>query len=221
MRMGGELPKQFMELCGKPVIIRTIGSFLKSPQIRLVIVGINPDWMDYMQGLIEKYRLENVYITPGGADRNDTLMNIISYAVDELSADENEIILTHDAVRPFVSEKIIGDSILAMEKYKIATAAVPATDTIIVSGDGNTASSFPLRSTMYQVQTPQSFRIGSFRDVYSSVSEEDKKSITDACKLFHMKGFEVGLVEGDRKNIKLTYPSDIITAKAICEEESK
>ena len=219
MRMGGELPKQFMELCGKPVIIRTIEAFLSSDQIRFVIVGINPDWSDYMQKLKEKYRLENVYITPGGADRNDTLMNIINYASDQLSVDEDEIILTHDAVRPFVTEKMIGDSIRAMEQYKIATAVIPATDTIIVSENGSTASSFPPRSTMYQVQTPQSFRIGSFREVYSGVCEEEKKNITDACKLFHIKGFETGLVEGDRKNIKLTYPSDIITAKAICMEE--
>ncbi len=219
MRMGTELPKQFMELCSKPVIIRTTEAFLKSGEITSVIIGINPDWYDYMQKLLEKYSLDRVYLTKGGSDRNETLMNIINYARKELSAKDDEIILTHDAVRPFVSERMIKDSIIALEEYDIVTAAVAATDTIIVSEDGQTASDFPLRSTMYQVQTPQSFRIGSFERVYSSVSPEEKAAVTDACKLFHLNGHRVGIISGERNNIKLTYPSDIITAKAICETE--
>ena len=179
-RMGTELPKQFIELAGKPVIIRTVEAFALHPDIECVIIGINPDWYDYTQKLVKQYSLsKNVYITNGGKDRNDTIMNIISFAKKELSKDDSEIILTHDAVRPFVSSKMINDSIDAMKKYHICTTAIPATDTIIISEDGEFASNFPARKNMYQVQTPQTFRIGDFEKVYMGLSTQEKEEITE------------------------------------------
>lgn len=218
--MGGKIPKQFMELNGKPVIVRTIETFLSHPKIDCVIVGINPDWHDYMSEISDRFFSgKKVFITDGGKDRNDTIMNIISFAKNTLKKNADDIILTHDAVRPFVSSRIIDDSISAMEKYPICTAAVSATDTIIVSEDGICASDFPVRSTMFQVQTPQTFHMGDFENVYGNLSDDEKKNITDACKLFHMKGYDVKIIDGDRNNIKLTYPSDFTIAQSIINTE--
>ncbi len=220
-RMGSAKPKQFIELCGRPVIIHTVGAFLKNPLIDHVIIGINPEWYDYTKELLQNYGMTQVKLTKGGSDRNETLLNIIRCAKEELSCADDEIILTHDAVRPFVSEKMISDSIEALQKYRIVTAAIPATDTIIISADGEEASDFPVRSTVYQVQTPQSFRLGDFTGVLSQASRQERQTVTDACKLFHLRGYAVGLVEGDRRNIKITYPSDMTIAQAICETEEK
>lgn len=218
-RMGNTaLPKQFLELCGKPVIIHTIEGFLKHPNIEYVIVGINPDWHDYMQKLAEKYFSSSVYITDGGMDRNGTIENIIRFAKASLSASDDDILLTHDAVRPFVTEKMISDSIAAMNECEICTAAIPATDTIIVSEDGQTADSFPLRKTIYQVQTPQTFRLGSFMKMLSSLNVEERAAATDACRLFHDNGKEVRLIEGSASNIKITYPTDLKAACALIEQ---
>ena len=217
-RMGStEMPKQFLDLCGKPVIIRTIEAFENNPSISAVIVGINPDWYDYMKELAEKYFSADVYITKGGEDRNGTILNIIRYAENELGADTNEILVTHDAVRPFVTDSMIGDSISALDKYDITTAAVPATDTIAVSYDGENAEDFPVRDSLIMIQTPQSFRLGSFRSLLETVSDEERRLITDACRLFMISGKKVGLIKGDAKNIKLTYPSDMKAAKAMLE----
>ena len=153
-------------------------------------------------------RFSSVIITSGGSDRNDTIVNIIRCAYENGAADD-DILLTHDAVRPYVTEKMISDSITAMNDCEICTAAVPATDTIVVSQDGDTVSEFPLRKTMYCVQTPQTFRIGAFLEMLSLVSPEEKALITDACKLFHMNGKSVKLISGDASNIKITYPSDL------------
>lgn len=214
-RMGGSMPKQFMELCGKPVIIRTIEAFLQHADIESVIIGINPDWYDYMSALVQKDFRNGVYITKGGKDRNDTILNIIKYARNTLHCNDNEIILTHDAVRPFVTEKMISDSIAEMDRCEICTAAIAAVDTIVVSEDGENVCEFPPRNTMYQVQTPQTFRIGSFSEVYGNLTENEKKTVTDACKLFSLNGYRVRLIDGDRNNIKLTYPSDFFLAEAI------
>ena len=213
-RMGSDIPKQFLDLDGKPVIIHTIEAFLKHEKIRMVIVGVNPEWTDHMRGLAEQYFNGGVYITPGGADRNGTIMNIISYAKESLSCSDDEIILTHDAVRPFVTKKMIDDSIAAMDSCDICTAAVAATDTMAVSENGVFVSDFPVRSTMFRVQTPQTFRTGDFIGMLDSVSIDDREKITDACKLFHMNGKKVRLIEGSERNIKLTFPSDFEAARS-------
>lgn len=216
-RMGNDMPKQFLELCGKPVIIHTIEKFLSYPEINAVIVGINPEWKDYMNELKGRYfpKIENLFITNGGSDRNETICNIISIAADEIGAAEDDIILTHDAVRPFVTQKIISDNINALKNYDVCTTAIAATDTIVCSEEGNTISDFPIRSKMFQEQTPQTFRIGIFRKVYNFVSENERRDITDACKLFYLNGYNVGLVKGDVSNIKITYPFDYQVAEML------
>ena len=215
-RMGGELPKQFFELCGRPVIVRTIESFFSHPRVDAAVVGINPVYYDYMKDLSDRYMPDKpVYITNGGSSRNETIENIIFYSLSELGCSDSDIILSHDAVRPFVSERLIDDSIAAMDHYTICTAAVPEVDTVAVSADGLTADSFPDRNTLFRIQTPQTFRAGSFRSVYGSLSAEDKLRATDVCSLYRLRGHKTGLVRGEYTNIKLTYPEDITAAEAI------
>lgn len=216
-RMGtGNMPKQFFDLCGKPVIVHTIGKFLSCSDIDNVIVGINPAWKDYMQELKCRYfpKAENLFITDGGNDRNKTILNIISCA-KSIGADDNDIIVTHDAVRPFVTEKMISDNIKALEKYDVCTTAISAVDTIVCSDNGNTVTDFPVRSNMFQEQTPQTFRTGAFEMAYNSITESEHQNITDACKLFYLCGYDVGIVRGDVSNIKITYPFDYRAAKML------
>ena len=207
-RMGADIPKQFLELRGKPVIIHTAEVFLKHSKVDKVIIGVHPEWTGYMQELNEKYLNSAAVITSGGADRNDTIVNIIECAKRN-GASDNDIMLTHDAVRPFVTERMISDSLAAMDDCIICTTAIPATDTIVVSEDGETAVDFPLRRTMFCVQTPQTFRIGKFMEMLSKIPLEERANITDACSLFHRNGIKVRLIKGDSANIKLTYPSDM------------
>lgn len=219
-RMGGSMPKQFLDLCGEPVIIHTIRKFMLNDKISNVIVGINPDWYDYMEELADKYFSGSIHITKGGSDRNDTIKNIIRYAEEKLGAGDSEILLTHDAVRPFVDQKMINDSLAAMEYCDICTTALPATDTIVLSKDMKTVSDFPNRENMFRVQTPQTFRMGDFIKMLEMISSQDREKITDACKLFYMNGKKVYLIEGSERNIKLTYPSDFETAKAFMQHNA-
>ncbi|MGN0470125.1 MAG: IspD/TarI family cytidylyltransferase [Acutalibacteraceae bacterium] len=222
-RMGStSLPKQFLDLCGKPVIVHTIQKFLDNSMTDVIAIGINPEWRDYMSKLKRHYFGENknIIITDGGADRNETILNIVS-ALEALGADDDSILVTHDAVRPFVTDRMICDSIKAMESFDICTVAIPATDTIVCSENGITADDFPLRKTMFQEQTPQTFRTNIFKKVYSALSDFQRKDITDACKLFYMCGYKVKLIQGDVSNIKLTFPDDLLTAKFIMENKNK
>lgn len=220
-RMGNtDVPKQFMDLCGKPVILYTVDTFLKCSEISEIIIGINPDWKEYMEKIAEKYfpDCKRLHITNGGADRNVTILNIIGYAKKELKFSEDEILVTHDAVRPFVTDKMIEESIFSIENikenYDICTTAIPATDTVVVSENGIDVCDFPLRKNIFMEQTPQTFRIGVFEEVYKNTDEELRKNITDACKLFYNSKKKVKLIEGSPENIKLTYRNDFLAAES-------
>ncbi len=216
-RMGGVLPKQFMELKGKPVLIHTVEKFLSHSRLDTVIIGTNPEWRTHTEELIKKYfpDNDNVFVTDGGADRNATVFNIVTFASKALGCRADDIILTHDAVRPFVTHKMIDDSISAMDSYDICTTSIPETDTVVISKDGSKALSFPDRRELYRIQTPQTFRLGSFTDVYSSLTPEERSQATDVCRLYLEKGHSVKLIDGDASNIKLTYPFDFTLAVAI------
>ena len=135
--------------------------------------------------------------------------------------DDDTIILTHDSVRPFVTHRIIEENIRYALEYGACDTAVAATDTIVQSEDGKVISSVPDRSKMYQGQTPQTFRLKKLKSLYESLTDEEKKILTDAAKIFVMKGEDVYLVEGEVSNIKITYPYDLRVAETLIQSEQE
>ncbi|MBQ9461736.1 MAG: 2-C-methyl-D-erythritol 4-phosphate cytidylyltransferase [Clostridia bacterium] len=213
-RMGSGLPKQFMELENEPVIVRTVKAFLAHSAVDAVIIGVNPAYYDYAKSL-PGLQNKRVYITKGGTDRNSTIENIISYSMSDLHCSDMDIVLSHDAVRPFVSVRMIDDSINALNGCDICTASIPETDTVAVADCDMNACAFPDRSTLYRIQTPQSFRIGTFLKVWSSLTPEEKAAATDVCSLYKVRGYPIRLIQGELTNIKLTYHEDMYFAQAI------
>ena len=184
-----------------------------------VIVLSPRAWISHTRDLIRKYipRSSNVVVVQGGSTRNETIMNGIRYIEENFGLDDNTIIVTHDSVRPFVSHRMIEENIRAAQECGACDTVIPATDTIVESAGHQFISSIPDRSTMYQGQTPQSFRAKKLRDIYESLTAAEKQILTDACKILVLKGEKVQLVEGDVTNIKITYPSDIRLAEALME----
>lgn len=220
-RMGNaERPKQFMEIGKKPIIIHTIEKFAIHSAFDKVIVLSPRAWISHTRDLIRKYipRSSNVVVVvQGGSTRNETIMNGIRYIEENFGLDDNTIIVTHDSVRPFVSHRMIEENIRAAQECGACDTVIPATDTIVESAGHQFISSIPDRSTMYQGQTPQSFRAKKLRDIYESLTAAEKQILTDACKILVLKGEKIQLVEGDVTNIKITYPSDIRLAEALME----
>lgn len=142
-------------------------------------------------------------------------MNGIRYIEENFGLNDETVIVTHDSVRPFVSHRMIEENIEAAMEYGACDTVIPATDTIVESKDHTCISSIPERSTMYQGQTPQSFRAKKLRDIYLNMTDQEKEILTDACKIMVLKGEQVKLVEGDVTNIKITYPSDIRMAESL------
>lgn len=217
-RMGNsDTPKQYLDLGTKPVIIHTIEKFFINNRIDEILVLCPKAWVAHTNALIKKHLPEGKKITviPGGATRNGTLENAIEYIEANCETDEETVIVTHDAVRPFLTHRIIEENVDAAIKYGACDTVIPATDTIVESADGKMISSIPDRAKMFQGQTPQSFRLKELKRVLSSLTEEEKAILTDACKIFSIKNKDVYMVEGEVFNIKITYPYDLKVAHTL------
>lgn len=215
-----EMPKQFLPLGNKPIIVHTLEKFMMCSRFDAIFLGIHPDWVLYMNDLIDKYiddkeAKDKITVVPGGSDRNATLFNVVNEIERIYGADENNVIITHDAVRPFVTLRIIDENIDAALQYGAVDTVVAAIDTIVTSKDGDVISEIPDRKLMYQGQTPQSFKISLLKRLYYDLSEEEKKILTDACKICVVRNTPVKLVRGEISNMKITTVSDYKIAQAM------
>ncbi len=221
-RMGNtDKPKQFLCVKDKPIIIHTIEKFLSIPEFEKVIVLSPKQWIEYTNQIINKHIgiCDKVVVVEGGSTRNETIMNAISYIDNSFGLDDDTVIVTHDSVRPFVSRRIIIENIDAAKACGACDTVIPATDTIVESTNGDVITSIPQRMNMYQGQTPQSFKAKQLRDIYMSLTNDEKDILTDAAKILVMKGYDVKLIQGETYNIKITYPYDLRIAKSLLEEE--
>ena len=217
-RMGNiEKPKQFMEIGNKPIIIHTIEKFVLHTEFDEILVLSPKQWIKHTEDLIRKYISSDsrIHVIEGGATRNETIMNAIQYIDREGNLNDETVIVTHDSVRPFLTHRIIDENIRYAREFGACNTVIPATDTIVESKDHQFVTSIPDRATMYQGQTPQTFKAVQLRDLYESLTAEEKEILTDACKILIMKGEKVHLVEGEVSNIKITYPHDLRVAEAL------
>lgn len=217
-RMGNQdKPKQYLLLDNKPIIVYTVEKFLAFSKIDEVLVLCPEAWVESTKDILRTHFGEEkrLHVLVGGTTRNDTIMSAIDYLDANYDLDECAALITHDSVRPFVTYRIIEENIKAMEEFDVCDTVIPCTDTIVESPDGSMISAVPDRSHLYQGQTPQTFKIRKMQSTYASLTEDEKAVLTDACKVFTIKGVPVRLVKGEPFNIKITYPSDLKIAHAL------
>lgn len=217
-RMGNvPLPKQFLDLDGKPILVHTVEKFLLTSEFDKIYIATPQKWISHTRDTLRKHNItdDRVEVVQGGSDRNETIMSIISAIEAENKITDEDVIVTHDAVRPFLTRRIIKENIDEVIKHGAVDTVITATDTIISSIDGEAIDSIPVRDEMYQGQTPQSFNINLLRDSYNALSDDDKKILTDACKILVVADKKVRLVLGELYNIKITTPYDLKVANSI------
>ncbi|MDR0314386.1 MAG: 2-C-methyl-D-erythritol 4-phosphate cytidylyltransferase [Oscillospiraceae bacterium] len=219
-RMGNsDTPKQFLKLGKSPIIVHTVEKFYINPKFEKVIILCPEKWVSHTDNLLRKSMgdTDRIAVINGGVTRNDTLYNALNYIDENYGINDDTIIVTHDAVRPFVTHRIIDENIEAAQKYGACDTVIPATDTIVHSTNGEIIASVPNRSELFQGQTPQSFNAKKLKELYERLTQEEKDVMTDACKIFSIKGEDVHLVDGEVFNIKITYPFDLRVAQTMIE----
>lgn len=215
-RMGTEVPKQFLNICSRPVIIRSADAFLDSGLCDHVIITVPAEFTDYTRSLVKQYRPDdNTDVIAGGKNRNSSLLNALEFIKQNKPYDGDTVVLTHDAVRPFINKRIIADNIKAVREFGGCNTVVKCVDTVLVSDDGKFISSVPERKKLYNAQTPQSFNFKELLNIYEKMTDDEKENMTDACSVFLKYGKKVALVDGAQNNIKITYKNDIGRAEQI------
>ncbi len=217
-RMGADVPKQFISVKGKPIIIRTIEAF--ECLVDEVVVGILPEWKEHLDECIRTYLYNSkliVRVVSGADSRTATLLNVIREIEAINGINNDDIVITHDAVRPFINERIVRENIEMCKKYGAAATYVPAIDTIAVSQDGKIIDSVPERKNLYNAQTPQTVKLTVLKEIIEKI-EGDPGRYTDLCGLLTEYGQQIAIVRGEYTNIKITNPADIKTAEGIIGE---
>ncbi|AIS59504.1 2-C-methyl-D-erythritol 4-phosphate cytidylyltransferase [Listeria ivanovii] len=219
-RMGNvSMPKQFLPLNGKPTIVHTVEKFILNTRFDKILISSPKEWMNHAEDNIKKYISDDrIVVIEGGEDRNETIMNGIRFVEKTYGLTDEDVIVTHDAVRPFLTHRIIEENIDAALETGAVDTVIEALDTIVESSNHNFITDIPVRDHMYQGQTPQSFNMKKVYNHYQNLTTEEKQILTDACKICLLAGEKVKLVKGEIFNIKITTPYDLKVANAIIQE---
>ncbi|TYP48152.1 2-C-methyl-D-erythritol 4-phosphate cytidylyltransferase [Thermosediminibacter litoriperuensis] len=207
-RMNSTLSKQFLMLKGRPILYYTLSTFETLAEIEEIILVVGPsDIVHAEREILIPYRFKKVKLVEGGQERQDSVYNGLRSC-----SPQTDIVVIHDGVRPFVTKKIIIDSIEAAKKYRAVGVGVPVKDTIKVVDKGVIINT-PDRKTLWAIQTPQTFE---YKLILRAHEEARNSGFygTDDTVLVERLGFPVRMIEGAYENIKITTPEDMIVAEA-------
>lgn len=221
-RMGLNKPKQFEIVGNKPILIHSTETFLKVKEIDKIIVSSPKEYINETKELIHYYFPNNprIVVILGGKTRNDTILNSIAYIEDNHEKGDH-ILITHDAARIFASKKLIEKSIENVKNHDAASPVIPAIDVIFESREKGKLTDIPLRENLVHSQTPQSFKINKFMEIYNDLNQEEIDKLDEAMILFFLRNGDIKLFEGENSNFKITRKIDLKIAEAYLEEKSK
>lgn len=210
-RMGADINKQYLLLAGMPIVARTISIFERADFVdEIYLVTPSPEIPYCREYVVEKYGFTKVrQIVPGGAERQNSVMNGLRAMEDVL---DDDVVLIHDGVRPFILPSILEHAVETARQHDGALVAVPAKDTIKLVTDGIVRET-PPRENIWLAQTPQAFRYAVIRAAHE-IAEAERFLGTDDASLVERMGKDVHIVMGDYRNIKITTPEDLVLAEA-------
>lgn len=208
-RMRSEVPKQYLNLCGRPVLYYSLKAFEKSQVDDIILVVSGNDITYCMENIINKYHFNKVRaVVEGGDERYWSVKNGLTAAVNA------EYVLIHDAARPCLTDEIIERSIIEVMHSGACTVGVPVKDTIKVVDSDNFGVDTPARNTLWQIQTPQSFCYTDILKAYAKMEQSGDVDITDDTMIMERYlNKKTKVIMGDYYNIKITTPEDLSVAE--------
>ena len=213
-RMHQDIPKQFLTVNEKPVIVYTLEAFQSHPEIDAIAVVCIEGWDQVLQAYARQFNITKLkYVVPGGKNGQDSIRNGVMELEKHFAKDD--LVLIHDAIRPMVSAEIISDNIRVAREYGNAITVIPCAEAMMQTEDGFVSvGSYP-RDRLKRTQTPQAFRLGDICDLHRKALEAGITSSVASCTLKIEMGEQVFFSAGSEKNIKLTTVEDIDIFKAL------
>lgn len=213
-RMGQDIPKQFLTVNEKPVIVYTLEAFQKHPEIDAIAVVCIDGWQNVLSAYAKQFNITKLkHIVPGGENGQSSIRNGVYELEKHYKSDD--IVLIHDAIRPMVSAEIISDCIVKTKMNGNAIAVIPCAEAMLQTEDGTQSNSSYPRDNLKRTQTPQGFSIGAICDLHRRALERGITNSVASCTLMIEMGEKVYFSAGSEKNIKLTTVEDIDIFKAL------
>ncbi len=213
-RMHQDIPKQFITVNERPVIVYTLEAFENHPEIDAIAVVCIEGWDQVLWAYAKQFNISKLkYIVPGGENGQSSIRNGVFELEKHFSSDD--LVLIHDAIRPMVSAEIISDNIRIAKKYGNAVTVIPCAEAMMQTEDGVVSCGSYPRDQLKRTQTPQAFRIGDICELHRSALEAGVTNSVASCTLMIEMGRQVYFSSGSEKNIKLTTVEDIDIFKAL------
>lgn len=215
-RMGQDIPKQFMHIGDRPVIIYTMMAFQRHPDVNAIAVVCLSGWETVLQSYANQFSIDKLrWVFPGGDTGQASIRNGI-YGLKEAGCADDDMVLIHDAVRPLLSQDIISSNIAICKNYGCAITGIRCREAILESEDGfRTKTSIP-RDKLIRTQTPQTFRLGNIIATHEKAAQRGINNSVASCTLIaELSEQEMYIVPGSEKNIKITTIEDLEILKAL------
>ncbi|KRM94881.1 2-C-methyl-D-erythritol 4-phosphate cytidylyltransferase [Liquorilactobacillus aquaticus DSM 21051] len=210
-----DLPKQFLKIHDKPIIMHTLEIFEANRQIDAIVISCVGDWIGYLNELIDKYNLHKVRkIVEGGTTGQESIFNGLK-AAKHISSSDEDIVLIHDGVRPLINSKTIDDNIDSVKKNGSSITSVKVKETVLLVDENEAIESVPNRAHSRLARAPQSFYLKDIISAHRRAIKEKKFDFIDSCSMMQYYGKKLYLVNGPQENIKITTPDDFYTMRAL------
>ena len=221
-RMGVEMPKQYIALAGKPVIVYTLEQLQRCGAVDGVIVTAAREWTAEIFRWKEAFALSKLLaVAPAGADRQLSIRNGLMAAERFMDRDDRSGVIIQDAVRPLASVELLAKLVEELKEAPAVMPALPITDTTYTSGDGQWVDGLLNRSTLFAGQAPEVFRFWPYLELYRDTSPETLCAMSGSCQLPYSQGWKVKIIPGEQKNIKVTYAGDLKTCEKLLLERGE
>jgi 2-C-methyl-D-erythritol 4-phosphate cytidylyltransferase len=209
-RISNELPKQFISVCGKPVLYYSVQAFCRIDQVGKIIISCHRDYLDLAEQITGPLAVPGkITVVEGGDTRHQSLVNIVEY-IRAKGFDAGDKIILHEAARPLIDSDVILDHITSLASFEATNTLFGAVDTMMISDNGQFIDEVPPKKHIYHGQTPQGYDLEELiRVLEEEITDDDLSNEIDFCALYMRKNRKVKIVHGNERLFKVTYPKDI------------
>ncbi|NLZ45913.1 MAG: 2-C-methyl-D-erythritol 4-phosphate cytidylyltransferase [Clostridiales bacterium] len=213
-RMNQDIPKQFIHVDNKPVIIHTMEAFQKHPSVDAIIVVTIESWSAVLWAYAKQFNITKLkWVVPGGETGQESIKNGLKALKSEIS--EEDIVMVHDGNRPLITTEMISDSLATYSKYGNAVAVIPCTEVVFESDDGISSCTSTEREKLFRTQTPHTYSLGDLLNAHKEAEKLGIKNTAASCMLMKELGKRAYFSKGSEENLKITTLEDLKIFKAL------
>ncbi len=222
-RIGAAVPKQFVEVGGKPILYYTVRNMLAVSRLTELYISVHQQWLDYTNAMVQDHfagETDRIRIVLGGKERQDSIDTAVAAICEKNSIGSDDILLIHEAARPFATTELMDSTIDGALVHGAAVCAQPACDTIFVSEEGSVIDAIPARRTIFQGQTPDSYCFRKFLELEAKLTPAQREALTGDPQVWTMNGEPIHIVSSGPENFKITTLRDLQIATYLLQKEN-